>query len=93
MGSSGAFVLLGITIIGYLIGIAALIAGMLGPAWWVLESNGLSTKPLEETGLIKSCRPSGVNSDDTTCTDRKDILKFVENDENSKGTFMILFLP
>ena len=92
MGSSGAFVLLGITIIGYLIGIAGIIAGILGQAWWVSESQqgSTSTVPEQELGLIKDCRTSGVNTDDSTCTDRKDILKFVEGDELSKG---IHFVP
>ena len=91
MGSGGAFVLLGITIIGYLIGIAGIIAGILGQAWWVLESQpgSLSTIPEQEDGLIKGCRTSGVDKDKSTCTDREDILKFVDDNQFSKGNYFI----
>ncbi|XP_066911885.1 uncharacterized protein [Clytia hemisphaerica] len=95
MGSSGAFVLLGISIIGYIIGIAGIIAGILGPAWWVLESHQGTTSTVlkQQRGLTKNCDTKGVNIDESTCADREDILKFVvDNDEFSKEKDIVLII-
>ena len=95
MGSSGSYTLLAISIIGYLLGIAGIIAGILGPAWWISDSQlTVSSKQLKiETGLIKECTPDTGNHLESVCKERPDILKFVEGDEFHKGiSFVSLFL-
>ena len=87
MGSSGSYTLLAISIICYILGIAGIITGILGPAWWISDSKfTISSKtPKIEEGLIKKCSPNTGNHQESVCNERLNILKFVVDDEFNKG--------
>ena len=85
MGSSGSLAILCLSIIGYIVGIAGLVAGVLGPAWFVRMKQDATLGSSE--GLLKTCTESAINGEQMNCIDRKDVLKFrKEDNEFSNGT-------
>jgi len=88
MGSSGSLCILGLSIIGYILGIAGVVAGVLSQAWFVHKSRG--SFPDSSEGLIKTCTESTSNGAEH-CTDRGGILKFIEDNEFSKGKSYCFF--
>lgn len=78
MGATGALTLLGISLLCYVIGLAGIIAGILGNAWFVTKEDIGRAIPKEETGLINTCT-STLTDTGTTCTKRKTLFKFEDN--------------
>ena len=93
MGSSGSYSLLAIAKICYLLGVAGIVAGILGPAWWVKDAP-LATfgAAKREEGLLKTCEPTTSNQQQSKCTDRDYVLKFKTADELGEGKTFIEIL-
>jgi len=88
MSRIGASIVLCVTILCMVIGIAGVIVGAVGNSWWTDDS----TDPKTVNGLWKDCRPAPISNVEL-CLTRKNILKFDEDlDAREKDAILLALI-